>query len=135
MIVFTLIAGGEKVDRGKTVCMPEGLLKRTWIRKTPERSSVAETFTVTLAGPADVLMVVGVKLNAVRVGGVTSWIWAEECERATQKKVTANMSPTFDERSTRHRDWSCMEARNMGFSLGGKVEEQTPGSRGCGITC
>jgi hypothetical protein len=78
---------------------------------------MADTLTVTTAGPDLVLMVVGAKLNAVRVGGVTSWIWAEASERNTEKKVTTNMNPTFNEGSAHHGDWSCIEARYMSCSL------------------
>jgi hypothetical protein len=69
---------------------------------------MADTLTVTTAGPDLVSMVVGAKLNAVRVGGVISWIWAEASETDTQKKVTTNTSLTFDERSARHGDLSCV---------------------------
>src|SRR5262245_26323270 len=99
------------------LCSPEGLRNLPSIDATPERSSVADQLTVTTTGPADVSMVVGVKLNTVRVGGVTSWIWAKTSERDIQKNVTTNASPAFDERSIRNKDWSCIEARYMGFSL------------------
>jgi hypothetical protein len=62
-------------------------------------------------------MVVGVKLNAVRVGGVTSSVWAKASERDAQKKAATNTSPIFDKRRTRHRDVSCIEARYMSFSF------------------
>src|SRR5262249_48988657 len=58
------------------VCVPvvDGLTKVAWMFATPERSSVAETLTVTVAGAEVTSMEVGVKLNAVRFGGVVSLV-------------------------------------------------------------
>src|SRR2546429_606616 len=94
-VTLTLGAGGVEA-RAARPCLPEGLTKFTCTKLTPDRSSVADKLTVTTAEPADVSMMVGVKLSTVRVGGVTSWIWAEEGKRDAQKKVTTNTSPTFD---------------------------------------
>jgi hypothetical protein len=60
-------------------------------------------------------MVVGVKLNAVRIGGVTSWSWAEEYERNAWKKVATHTSATWDERGARQRDVSRARMRYIGF--------------------
>ena len=118
--LLTLAAGGTKAGTVTCDCLPEGLTKSAYIKLTPDRSSVADKLTATLAGRVAVLMVVGAKLNAVRVGGVTSWIWAEASEKDVHKKVATNRSPTFDERSTRHGDLSCAKSRDIGFSLSGK---------------
>jgi hypothetical protein len=109
-LVWTDLVAGEKNGKAEFDCLPEGLKKNTDTLRTPDKSSVADTLTVTTACRDLVSMVVGVKLNAVRVGGVMSWLSAEVCERDTPKKVTTTTSPTFDERSARHKDLSCAQA-------------------------
>jgi hypothetical protein len=113
MVPLTLVAG-EKLEAPST-CTPEGLRNATAAKLTPARLSVADTLTATLAGPDAVSMVVGVKLNAVRAGGVTSWSWAEEYARNAWKKVATNTSATWDERGARQRDVSRARVRYIGF--------------------
>src|SRR5262245_25742694 len=76
--LLTVVAG-EKSEPKKWFSPPEGLPKSTCTKVLPDRSSVAEKLTATSAGPVAVLMVVGVKVNAVRVGGVTSWTSGRIC--------------------------------------------------------
>src|SRR5215216_4631233 len=114
MVPLTLVAG-EKLEAPET-CMPEWLRNAIAAKLTPARLSVADTLTATLAGPDAVSMVVGGKLNAVRVGGVTSWSWAEEYERNAWKKVATNTSATWDERGTRQRDLSRARVRDISCS-------------------
>jgi len=61
-----------KVATAVCVVAPVGLRKFAWMVVTPERSSVAWKLTVTVAGAEETSIEVGVKLNAVRVGGVVS---------------------------------------------------------------
>jgi hypothetical protein len=99
----------------------DGESARTPTSPTPERSSAAATQNDTVASCVVVSKRTGLMEKSRHTGGVVSWLCPEECERETQKKVTTNTSPTFDERSARHRDLSCMEVRDMGFSIRRKV--------------
>ena len=107
---LALAAGGITETPEVVAYTPEeGLSKFTWKLATPDRSSVAEKFTVIVAGPVAVLIVLGLKLKAVRTGGVTSWICDQECEGNRHERLATTRAIVPFERRQEFMGWASVQ--------------------------